>query len=139
MHGVFPHWHGLSINLKLMNYKKYIVSSLAVVLGVSLLAFNARTAQAAPFTLLGSPDLTVASTGQNVVQLQGLLSELGYLQVPQGIPFGYFGSMTKVALGRFQQSLGVSPSSGYYGTESRQALQMYLSSRGWLTLLESAF
>ncbi len=122
-----------------MNYKKYIVSSLAVFLGVSLLAFNTNTAQAAPFTLLGSPDMTLASTGYNVVQLQGLLSELGYLQVPQGIPLGYFGSLTKNALGRFQLAAGVYPSSGYYGTETRQATQMYLNSRGWLTLLESAF
>ncbi len=136
--GQFPTGAVYQLNLTHMNYKKYLVLSLAVFLGVSFLAFNTNTAQAAPFTLLGSPDMTLASTGYNVVELQGLLSELGYLQVPQGVPLGYFGPLTKAALGRFQLATGVYPSIGYYGTKTRQALQMYLNSRGWLTLLESA-
>jgi hypothetical protein len=122
-----------------MNYKKYIVSSLALFLGVSFLGFGISTAHAAPFTLLGSSDLTIASTGQNVVQLQGLLSELGYLNVPQGIPFGYFGPLTQEAVGRFQQSLGVTPSVGYYGIKTRLSMATYLEAKGWLRLLASSF
>lgn len=87
-----------------------------------------------PDVLVGQ-DLTVGSTGDGVVVLQSLLSELGYLSVPQRIPLGYYGSMTKNALANYQMALNVSPTGGYFGQETKLAMHSHFASRGWLSLL----
>ncbi len=80
-------------------------------------------------------DLTVGSTGQDVVVLQGLLSEMGYLEVPLGVPLGYYGKLTQSAVARYQEVQGVYPSSGYYGSATKSAMRSHFNLRGWLTLL----
>lgn len=80
-------------------------------------------------------DLTIGSSGQGVVVLQGLLSEMGYLNVPIGIPQGYFGTMTQAAVGRYQAARGVTPTAGYFGPASKVAMHQDFAMRSWLSLL----
>lgn len=85
--------------------------------------------------ILTSNDMTLGSTGQGVVVLQGLLSELGYLQVPMGVSLGYYGQLTKNAVSKYQTARGVSPSIGYFGSLSKVSMHQEFASKGWLTLL----
>ena len=110
------------------------VLALAVVVAVVTISVTSAHANA-PFTLLDGPNLTMGSTGQNVVQLQSLLSELGYLNVPVTIPFGYFGPMTQSALAQYQASAGISPAAGYFGPITQQYMRAYLTAKGWLAML----
>jgi hypothetical protein len=85
--------------------------------------------------ILSGQNLTTGSTGQEVVVLQGLMSELGFLNVPSGIPFGYYGSLTKDAVARYQSSTSVSPAVGYYGPVTKLSMYNDFSRHGWLPLL----
>jgi peptidoglycan hydrolase-like protein with peptidoglycan-binding domain len=87
-----------------------------------------------PNILVGQ-DFTNGTTGDGVVILQGLLSEFGYLNIPAGVSFGYYGSLTKDAVARYQASLNVSPSVGYYGPITKQAMRSDFAPRGWLNVL----
>lgn len=108
-----------------------VVLALAVVMLVA-----APQAKAAEYpNILVDSSLTVGSTGQGVVVLQGLLSEMGYLNVPTNIPFGYYGSMTKNAVARYQASLNVYPPVGYFGPITKVAMHSDFASHGWLKLL----
>jgi peptidoglycan hydrolase-like protein with peptidoglycan-binding domain len=80
-------------------------------------------------------DLTMGSTGQSVAVLQGLLAERGFLNIPFNIPLGYYGSMTKDAVAKYQASLGVSPAVGYFGPLSKIAMHKEFSTHNWLALL----
>ncbi len=91
-------------------------------------------AQVYPNVFVGR-DLTLGSSGQDVVFLQGLLSEMGYLNVPISVPLGYFGSLTQSALAQYQAAIGVSPASGYFGSITKTAMTNAFASRGWLALL----
>lgn len=109
-----------------------ITITLAVVfLGVSATYTNAAVS---PNILIGQ-DMTVGSTGQGVAVLQSLLSELGYLSVPAGVPFGYFGSLTQNAVARYQAAMNVSPAAGYFGPITKASMRSDFSSHGWLRLL----
>ncbi len=66
-----------------------------------------------------SRDLTLGSTGSDVVQLQTYLQGKGHLVMPVGISKGYFGALTKTALARYQASVGISPAVGYFGPLTR--------------------
>lgn len=66
-------------------------------------------------------DLTVGSTGSQVVALQQMLVAKGYLTMPAGTAYGYFGSLTKAGVARWQAANGVSPAAGYWGPKSRAA------------------
>lgn len=113
------------------------VVSAIITLFVIFLGFG----QVAPALAETTPNITVTqdmslgSTGQNVVVLQGLLSELGYLHVPIGIPFGYYGPLTKKAVADYQSALNVSPQSGYFGPLTKIAMHQQFQSHNWLTLL----
>ncbi|MDP1625134.1 MAG: peptidoglycan-binding domain-containing protein [bacterium] len=80
-------------------------------------------------------DLTIGSTGQEVVLLQGFLSELGFLVMPIGVPMGYFGELTGEltadALARYQTSVGV-PATGYFGPLTRIAVAAQFYQNGWI-------
>jgi len=86
---------------------------------------NALMAQLAALsggsTVAGSftQDLTVGSTGSQVVALQQMLVAQGHLSMPAGVAMGYFGSLTKAAVARWQASVGISPAAGYFGPISR--------------------
>jgi peptidoglycan hydrolase-like protein with peptidoglycan-binding domain len=64
-------------------------------------------------------DMTVGSRGVQVEELQKFLVARGFLVMPPGVPFGYFGPLTQGALARFQASQGISPSVGYFGPITR--------------------
>jgi peptidoglycan hydrolase-like protein with peptidoglycan-binding domain len=92
---------------------------------------GANIASAQPFSLFTSSDLTVGSRGQAVIDLQGILSEMGYLSVPRNVPLGYFGPLTKSALMKYQTALGVK-ATGYFGSETRTAIFSQFSSNRWV-------
>ncbi len=64
-------------------------------------------------------NLTVGSTGSEVVALQQMLVAQGHLVMPAGVAYGYFGSLTKAAVAKWQAANGVSPALGYFGPISR--------------------
>jgi peptidoglycan hydrolase-like protein with peptidoglycan-binding domain len=121
-----------------MKYTKGVLAVIAVVAIVAGAWSHTKESQAQtvrPFIILANnQDLTVGSTGTGVIQLQAILSELGYLNIPVGVPLGYFGQMTKSAVAQYQTSVGV-PSTGYFGPMTRQAMTNSLAARGWLSLL----
>jgi peptidoglycan hydrolase-like protein with peptidoglycan-binding domain len=75
------------------------------------------TAVATTFT----QDLTVGSTGAQVSALQQVLVSNGYLTMPAGVAMGYFGSLTKSAVMKWQAASGL-PSTGFFGPLSRAKL-----------------
>ena len=106
--------------------------TLALVLGVLV---SVPKAHAETQNITVSEDLTVGMSGASVVTLQALLSEMGYLNVPIGVPLGYYGSITKAAVANYQANRNVSPTSGFYGAETKLALFSDFNSRGWAHLL----
>ncbi len=62
-------------------------------------------------------------------------SELGYLNIPMGTSFGYYGSMTRDAVGRYQNTLAVTPASGYFGGLTKVAMYNDFTNHGWISLL----
>ena len=57
-------------------------------------------------------NLTVGSTGSQVVSLQQALVAEGHLVMPAGVAMGYFGNLTKAAVAKWQAANGVSPAAG---------------------------
>src|SRR3989338_6077552 len=64
-------------------------------------------------------DLTVGSTGAQVVTLQSALVAQGHLVMPAGVAMGYFGSLTQAAVAKWQAANGVAPAVGYFGPISQ--------------------
>jgi peptidoglycan hydrolase-like protein with peptidoglycan-binding domain len=60
-------------------------------------------------------NLTMGSTGADVVALQTYLETKGFLTIPVGVSKGYFGPLTRGALASFQASMGIAPPVGYFG------------------------
>lgn len=67
-------------------------------------------------------NLTVGSKGTEVEALQKWLVSKGYLTMPAGVAYGYFGPATKAALAKYQAEAGISPASGYFGPITRAKL-----------------
>ncbi len=98
-----------------------VISSLLLSGGVAS-AQTTTTTVGTPCYTPGSVDLTIGSTGSDVVALQTVLVAGGYLVMPAGTSMGYFGSATKAAVMKFQQDSGVRPVSGYVGPLTRAKL-----------------
>jgi len=64
-------------------------------------------------------NLTVGSTGADVTSLQQFLVGGGYLNMPVGVSYGYFGPLTRAAVAQWQAANGVAPTLGYWGPLSR--------------------
>jgi hypothetical protein len=64
-------------------------------------------------------DLTIGSTGTDVVALQDMLIASGDLVMPAGVSKGYFGALTKSALAKWQAKMSISPAVGYFGPITR--------------------
>lgn len=64
-------------------------------------------------------DLTIGSRGDQVEILQKYLEDEGYLVMPVGVAYGYFGNLTKAAVAKWQADNGVAPAYGYFGPKSR--------------------
>lgn len=120
--------------------KNYFKASAGVIVGTGMMlamtmSFFVPKAEASTLNILVQEDLMVGSKGDNVTVLQGLLSELGYLSVPSGIPLGYFGSLTKVAVLNYQHAQNVLPADGYFGAATKSAMRVHFAVHGWLALL----
>jgi hypothetical protein len=72
----------------------------------------------------GSTD--VSASGQ-VSILQNFLISKGLLTMPVGVSTGFFGNLTKTALGSFQASVNISPAAGYFGPITRAYLNSQCS------------
>src|SRR3989344_3269611 len=80
-----------------------------------------------PASLLSSGNLTVGSKGAAVMDLQKFLNGAGFVVAASGAgsvgnETDYFGSLTRVALGKWQAANGVSPAAGYFGPVTRAKL-----------------
>ena len=84
-------------------------------------ALNAQLSGTPATTMMTSytftRNLTVGSTGADVMELQKLLVSKGHLVL--ATPTNYFGNMTKAALAKFQAANGISPAVGYFGAITR--------------------
>lgn len=65
-------------------------------------------------------DLTVGSTGADVVALQTFLIQ-GRYSIPAGAT-GYFGAQTRSALVLYQKYRGIVPAVGYFGPVTRKSI-----------------
>ncbi len=92
---------------------------IAGIFAVVAFALTAVSANAA-FTR----DLTLGSTGADVIELQTWLEMKGMLMIPAGVSKGYFGALTQSALARYQASVGISPAVGYFGPITRAKVAM---------------
>lgn len=93
--------------------------SILVLLSVTFV-FNVITTSV--YALTFTTNLTVGSTGIDVTTLQQTLVAQGYLVMPVGVTYGYFGSLTQSAVARWQIARGISPSVGYFGPISRATI-----------------
>jgi len=78
-------------------------------------------AQTASVSYEFNQTLTVGSAGADVIALQQLLINKGFL-TSVSTPTGYFGTGTQNALAKFQAANGISPASGYGGAKTRAFL-----------------
>lgn len=67
-------------------------------------------------------DLEMGAENSDVAALQAFLASKGFLTMPTGVPMGYFGSLTKSALAKFQAANDISPAVGYFGPKTRVAV-----------------
>ena len=79
------------------------------------------TINVTPSAPLITKNLSIGSSGGDVLALQAFLENKGYLTLPAGATNGYFGNLTKQALVAFQQSAGL-PATGYCGSLTRQII-----------------
>lgn len=80
---------------------------------------NASTPTSVMTTSKFARNLTVGSSGDDVVALQTWLEQKGFLVMPIGVTKGYFGGITKAALAKYQISVGINPAVGYFGPITR--------------------
>jgi hypothetical protein len=66
-------------------------------------------------------DLGVGSTGNDVIELQRILVEQGFLTMPAGVPMGYYGALTVAAVRAYQAAHGL-PQPGVVGPATRASL-----------------
>ncbi len=121
-------------HLKLSSHIIVSTGFLAILVMVMLFSVPQAEANEYPNILTGQ-NMTVGSTGQDVVVLQGLMTELGYLKVPTAIPFGYYGALTRDAVAKYQNSINVQPAVGYYGPLTKVAMYNDFASHRWLPIL----
>lgn len=91
------------------------------------LASGTATSTSPSQSFVFTGDLTVGSRGESVNQLQMFLVSKGFLVMPQGVAFGYFGNLTQSSLGRFQASQGISPTAGFFGPITRTKINSLLA------------
>jgi peptidoglycan hydrolase-like protein with peptidoglycan-binding domain len=102
--------------------RKYILGAFAA---TAVFAFVV-VADAATYTR----DLTIGSTGSDVVALQDMLIASGDLVMPAGVSKGYFGALTQSALAKWQAKMSISPAAGYFGPITRAKAEMAPSKPG---------
>ncbi|HEY0948002.1 MAG TPA: peptidoglycan-binding protein [Candidatus Paceibacterota bacterium] len=86
--------------------------------GAALAQPSVASAQAATATSVTfTRDLTIGSSGADVIALQNWLISKGFT-IAAGAT-GYFGGQTQAALARYQASAGIAPAAGYFGPVTR--------------------
>ncbi|MDP2648550.1 MAG: sortase [bacterium] len=60
--------------------------------------------------------------GEDVVSLQTILEQKGFLTIPSGVAYGYFGPLTRAAVAKYQAANTISPPVGYFGPLTRAHL-----------------
>ncbi len=93
--------------------KKNITAALAS--AALILSFTA-SAFAAETTIMNN--LMIGSRGADVSSLQTFLVSKGFLTLPAGASMGYYGQLTKMAVMKYQKSVGVR-ASGFFGPMTR--------------------
>lgn len=99
--------------------KKIIAGVIAL---SAVFAFVATVANAQSTGYVFTTNLTIGSSGSDVVALQTYLESKGYLVMPVGVAKGYFGSLTQSALAKYQSAKGITPAVGYFGPITRAAV-----------------
>ena len=92
------------------------------VLLAQIAALQGGTTGGACFTF--TMNLTVGSTGNEVMQLQKFLNGKGFTVAASGAgsvgnETAYFGSLTQAAVAKFQAANGITPTAGYFGPITR--------------------
>lgn len=95
-----------------------VIAASMVLSFVAPVAAGAQTMTATSF----HTNLTIGSTGSDVVALQSWLVAKGYLVIPAGTSMGYFGNLTKNALAAYQSAKGISPAVGFFGPITQAAV-----------------
>src|SRR4051812_16076599 len=108
-------------------YTKIFVTMLG---SIALVVSASFTLAQAPEAFTFSTDLSVGSTGQDVIELQSFLEAQGFLVLSVGIDKGYFGSLTRDALAKYQESAHIAPAYGYFGQVTRKIVNEGLTANG---------
>lgn len=93
-------------------------------LAVFLLCFsfvNGANAQSCNINASFNRDLQQGAQGQDVTALQQYLVSSGHLNMPKGSAYGYFGSVTKTALIKYQKQTGLR-AEGYFGPLTKKTI-----------------
>lgn len=91
------------------------LQALIAQLQAQIAALSGTTVTVPTTTFTYTRDLTIGSTGPDVVALQTFLETKGKLIIPGGTSKGYFGVLTRSALANYQASAGIAPAVGYFG------------------------
>ena len=89
-----------------------VLASLAIAIPASAMSMQS--------SMMINSNLMMSSRGDDVSSLQMFLENKGFLSIPMGVAHGYFGSMTRVALMKYQASNGIS-ATGFFGPLTRAA------------------
>lgn len=105
--------------MSISSTQKIVAALLGIAMVLTLAVGLTVPAQAQTMTATYARNLTVGSRGDDVVALQTMLEAKGFLVMPVGVAKGYFGSLTKAALAKFQAANGIAPAVGYFGPITR--------------------
>jgi len=115
----------LLIISKIMKKNIFSLFLLLAVIFAPVLASNQAFAQSAtgqnnvPCTVLNVPPvLKLGSKGAEVVKLQIALKGMGYLNIPQSIPLGFYGFKTQAAVTQAQIDWNIVPFDGIVGLKT---------------------
>ena len=88
-----------------------VLSKISLIALLLCVAVAGTSTHAASFTF--TRNLTVGISGNDVAALQQFLITAGFLKIPA--PTGYFGPLTRTALGTWQTAAGIYPAAGFFG------------------------
>lgn len=67
-------------------------------------------------------NLSLGASGEDVVALQTIIEQKGFLTIPTGVEKGFFGTLTRTAVAKYQAVNGIFPPVGYFGPLTRDRL-----------------
>lgn len=96
---------------------------LATLICASLISADINQAKASSTAnYIFTNNLTIGASGTDVSELQQFLISGGFLKIIT--PTGYFGPLTKAALGKWQASENIYPTAGFFGPLSRARINL---------------